>query len=611
MRRVREPGLVSMVVSNYNNANYIEECLDSLFNQTYRNIEIIVIDDASTDNSVEIIENWIRRKSSEDSTTRITFLKLPQNVGFSGAVTAGLYLANGEYIAMQDGDDYSGGMRVEKQVKYLKENADIKAIGTNYAVFTKNDEEPKILPNFIEYGVEEIRERYSNGGSAVSYGTLLFKGEIFDTVGGLTRRMNGAEDAEYITKLLPYGLDNINEALYYYREHKEQRSREFYGVEVKNGPKVSRENLRVMLVLDRFDVGGTETHVLTLAKELINQGVTVTILGADGPLGSEFRKLNCKIYNMEFPLIVPRDKGTIDIFKQNIKRVIEAEEINIIHGNQSPSGSLCLEASKEFSIPYVFTIHGMYYHDILYDILPRCNSIISVSYPAYDWLLEFGIQSRVVPNGVIYDDFNKPSNKNSIRKEYGIPEDAIVVMYCSRMAWGKIKVCENLIRVCRDLKLRENIGIHALIVGDGPGYEELKKVGDKVNTLLGENIIHFTGNQVNLVDFYSTCDCVVGTGRVVIEGLAAQKTVIATGNDGYFGLIDEENFNESWKMYFGDHASHVVNNAMYLYDDVKKFFIERETLKLSTSSIYERSKNMFDISVVVNQVIDIYLNSFI
>lgn len=611
MQKIREEDLVSIVVSNYNNENYIKECLDSLLNQTYKNIEIIIVDDASTDKSIEVIDNWIKEiDESLDMKNKIIFLKLPRNSGFSGAVTAGLYLTTGQYIAMQDGDDYSNETRIEKQIKYLRENKDIKVIGSNYSTFTDERKKPKLLPNFVEYGVEKIRETYAKGGNAISYGTLLYEGNIFDIVGGLTKRIDGGEDYEYITKLLRYGADNINEALYYTRLHDSQRSREFYGLSAKKRYKVDRENLRVMLVLDSFNVGGTETHVLSLAKELIKQGVAVTILGADGPLGPEFRKLNCKIYNMEFPLIVPRDKFTIDVFKEKIRRVIEAENINVMHGHQSPSGSLALEVGRELNIPYVFTIHGMYYHDIIEDKLPRCNSIISVSHPVYEWLLGYGIQSKVVANGVIYDDFNKVNENNNIREEYGIPKESMVAMYCSRLAWGKVKTCENLIRVCRDLKRSENIGIHALIVGDGPGYYELNRVGKRANELLGEELIHFTGSQLNLVDFYGTSDCVVGTGRVAIEALAARKTILATGNDGYVGLINEENFYDSWKLYFGDHGSNIVNNAMYLYDDLRKFYLSPKSFNQDSEKIYEKSKSIFDISVITEQIIDVYLESF-
>lgn len=59
MKFSRIDGLVSIVISNYNNENYILECLDSILNQSYENIEIIVVDDKSTDDSVPKIKNWI------------------------------------------------------------------------------------------------------------------------------------------------------------------------------------------------------------------------------------------------------------------------------------------------------------------------------------------------------------------------------------------------------------------------------------------------------------------------------------------------------------------------------------------------------------------------
>ncbi len=60
MPYTRTTGLVSVVITNYNHAQYIVDCLDSIKSQTYKNIEIIIVDDASTDNSVKVINEWIK-----------------------------------------------------------------------------------------------------------------------------------------------------------------------------------------------------------------------------------------------------------------------------------------------------------------------------------------------------------------------------------------------------------------------------------------------------------------------------------------------------------------------------------------------------------------------
>ena len=72
--------------------------------------------------------------------------------------------------------------------------------------------------------MDNVKEIYSKGGHCVCFGTLLFQGKLFDKFGGLTRRLKGAEDYEFVTKILSSGVDNLPEILYYYRHHSEQRS---------------------------------------------------------------------------------------------------------------------------------------------------------------------------------------------------------------------------------------------------------------------------------------------------------------------------------------------------------------------------------------------------
>lgn len=604
----RIKNLVSIVVSNYNNEKYIEECLDSLINQSYENIEIIIIDDCSTDNSVDIINSWINKINNYNK-DKITFLKMPKNMGFSGAVTVGMYLAKGEYIAIQDGDDISHNKRIETQVKYLQDKNDIMMVGSNYSVFRNYIEEAKTVPNFVVYGKTKIEEEFGNGNSPVSFGTILFKGEVFDKVGGLTRKLEGAEDYEFIAKSLIYGINNINEPLYYYRSHKDQRSKQYYSKEAKKKDKIYKETLSVMLVLDKFNIGGTETHVLTLAKQLINEGIKVTVVGGYGPLDNEFRKLKCKIYNLNFPLEIERDENKKISFLDDINNIIEAEDINLIHAHQSSSGSLALEAGKNLGIPCIFTVHGMYYYDILNSALKQADTVISVSIPVYKWLLKYDINSVVVPNGISFRNYMN-SQSDFLRSIYDMDQDSLGIIYCSRMAWGKIQVCKNLITVIRDLRKRDNIKYDGIIIGDGPGYLELKKFADSVNNELGQEVIHFTGSQIDVNKFYMAGDCVLGTGRVAIEAMAAFKKVIAAGNSGYYGFTTSENFKEAWSTYFGDHDYKFDNDPKYLYEDMKEYYLNKEYYDKDIYDLYDKSRVLFDIFKVTSELIDIYIDAF-
>lgn len=600
----REVDLVSVVVTNYNNEKYIRACLDSILNQSYENIEIILVNDASTDKSINVINEWISDNQSKfNKENYITVIDLPRNVGFSGAVTTGLFACRGEFIAFHDGDDVSNENRIEKQVKYLKDSNSLNAVGCDYEVFSDDSLEPVYKLNGISFGVEEIKDIYSKGGHCVCYGTLLFKGEVFDKLGGLSRNLNLVEDYEYITKLLPFGIDNLEHKLYYYREHDKQRSKGLLNTDTK--PK-STDELKVLIVFDKFNIGGTETHALSLAKGLIDNNVDVVVAANDGPLKSEFEKLNCKIYKIDFPLVLIDDEGEKLKYHDKLQNIIDNEKINIVHAHQSPSGSMCIDVCNKLKIPCIFTIHGLYYQDIISDKLKLATEVISVSKPVYDWLLESKIKSTLIPNFIDFDTFSNTDELKDIRKDLNIKKDAFVALYCSRFAWGKTLVAENFIRVCRDIKRLENVDIHALIIGDGPDVEKISHFCKRANDILKNEYIHMIGPKTKLNDYYNSCDCVVGTGRVAIEAMAFNKPIIASGNLGYFGILEDNNLEESWKTYFADHKFNKVNNASYLYKDLKYMISNKSKFKAFSNKGNSWARDKFNTEVNIKDIINLY-----
>ncbi|MFD0673165.1 glycosyltransferase family 2 protein [Cohnella sp. GCM10027633] len=232
----RTPDLVSIVVTNYNNGKFIGECLDSLLRQSYPGWEIVWVDDGSTDDSRRRLDEWFELNGIARQDDRFCVLELPRNVGYAGAVTAGLFLAKGEFIAMHDSDDVSHSHRLAKQTAYLRDHPDIELVGTNYAVFTASEglARPDKLQTakWLGYGAEQIRGVYAKGGHCVSHGTVMIRGALFDRLGGHTRRVEGAEDYEFVARCLDRtgnNVDNMRDVLYYYRLHPDQRSRLYFG----------------------------------------------------------------------------------------------------------------------------------------------------------------------------------------------------------------------------------------------------------------------------------------------------------------------------------------------------------------------------------------------
>ncbi len=113
---------VSVIMSAFNAEAYLREAVDSILAQTFGDFELIVVDDASTDRTLEIV--------AEYSDPRIRVIRNPSNLGVGGARNRGLRLARGKYIAMHDADDTSVPDRLAQQVTYLDAHPEVGLIGS-------------------------------------------------------------------------------------------------------------------------------------------------------------------------------------------------------------------------------------------------------------------------------------------------------------------------------------------------------------------------------------------------------------------------------------------------------------------------------------------------
>lgn len=130
---------VSVLMSVFNGAKYLQESIESILNQTYKNYEFIIIDDASTDNTSKIIENYAQ------SDQRITILRNESNIGLTRSLNRGLKIANGRYIARQDADDKSMLYRFERQVGWLNKKPSTFILGSAWRVIGESEKNGRIV----------------------------------------------------------------------------------------------------------------------------------------------------------------------------------------------------------------------------------------------------------------------------------------------------------------------------------------------------------------------------------------------------------------------------------------------------------------------------------
>jgi len=127
--------LVSIGIPNFNYAHYVTQALNSVAGQDYENIEVIIIDDFSTDNSIQVIENWIQNYSGS---FKILFLKNTANSGLTKICNQLLRSASGKYIQFLDADDWILPGKISKQVELLETVNDAALVYSDVAIINEN-----------------------------------------------------------------------------------------------------------------------------------------------------------------------------------------------------------------------------------------------------------------------------------------------------------------------------------------------------------------------------------------------------------------------------------------------------------------------------------------
>jgi glycosyltransferase involved in cell wall biosynthesis len=206
------PPRVSVVMSAYNNADYIESAVTSILWQSFRDFEFIIIDDGSTDGTGGLLEQLA------DTDCRIRLIRR-ENKGLTVSLNEGLELARGQYVARMDSDDLAIRERFEKQVAYLDANPGCVLVGTKVMLIDPLDVE--IVEGEFHQGHDDIDAALLKGnGAAIYHPSVMMRKAALDRVDGYVPKWNGAEDVELFLRLAEIGqLENLEEVLLNYRRH--------------------------------------------------------------------------------------------------------------------------------------------------------------------------------------------------------------------------------------------------------------------------------------------------------------------------------------------------------------------------------------------------------
>lgn len=224
--------LVSVLMPCFNVEKYVEESLNSILNQTYKNLEIIAINDCSSDETGTILKQMAKKDS------RIKVIDNEENLKLIKTLNKGITLCSGEYIARMDADDIALPTRIEKEVIFLEEHKDHDIVSTLFYAFpSENPDKKSLHHNPIHH--EELCA-YMLFKSGICHPAVMIRKRVFTELGlHFGAEYLHVEDyalwsqAIYLTKLA-----NVDEGLLLYRVHKQQISTMHENLQIENKKKV-------------------------------------------------------------------------------------------------------------------------------------------------------------------------------------------------------------------------------------------------------------------------------------------------------------------------------------------------------------------------------------
>lgn len=202
--------LVSVVMSVYNNEEFVSHSIRSIVNQSYRNFEFIIVNDGSNDGSRNIVLDWKKLDS------RIIFIDRKNNKGLPYSLNEGIAIAKGKYIARMDSDDIAVMDRFEKQVRFLESRLEVDIVGGQVTLLDLKGKVSETTKQPLSF--KEIKST-AEFACPICHPTYMVKKKAYLLLDGYRVAFVYAQDYDFILRAIDHNLiiENMPDVLLHYR----------------------------------------------------------------------------------------------------------------------------------------------------------------------------------------------------------------------------------------------------------------------------------------------------------------------------------------------------------------------------------------------------------
>lgn len=307
--------LVSVVMPVWNGEVFIKDAISSVLNQTYKNLELVIVDDGSTDSTKDIINSF--------SDSRIRYI-YKEHSGISNSLNLGIEKSRGDFIARMDSDDIMYPNRLNIQIKYLNLHPEVDILGTGFEWGNGKQIKEYYKPKTGKVTIDEL----INEGNKLGHPTVIFRKrslqKIFQDGVIYESYYNGAEDYKLWITSLQKGLEihNISEPTIYYRQHENQEANKNKSWEkhdwIKNAYTRKNNTTTEMTVIIPFKNEGIEIEK-TVASVRATSCCNIILINDFSNDGYNYKdiadRFGCEYLESNYPLGVAggRDLGVSKI----------------------------------------------------------------------------------------------------------------------------------------------------------------------------------------------------------------------------------------------------------------------------------------------------------
>ena len=286
--------------------------------------------------------------------------------------------------------------------------------------------------------------------------------------------------------------------------------------------------MKILMLTDKMGIGGAETHIFALSKELIKKGHSITLISAGGVFADKLCEIGAICISAPMDR---RDLKSILICRRVLKN--EMANFDIIHAHTRFTATLaCLIRGRGRLPKIITTAHLPFSRQGIGKLTKWGDHTLAVSNDIKAHLISvYGLPENrvtVTKNGIDLDSFSPDAR---------VPEN--IIMHISRIDEGRAKTAFLLVDIADRLTACDS-ALKIVIVGDGDRFDQLRRAAEKKNRLAGREIIILTGAASNVEELLSRAKIFVGVRRALLEAMAMGIPSIASGDEGYGGIITNE-----------------------------------------------------------------------